>query len=79
MYYNIALEVCQGGLYDNLLELRKSRGLAQIDVANAIGVRVLTYQHYEYGEREPRLSKLIALADFYHLTLDELACRELEK
>ena len=43
---------------ENLLKLRTERGLAQIDVANAIGVRVLTYQHYEHGQREPRLSKL---------------------
>ena len=64
---------------ENLLKLRKERGLTQVDVANAVGIRVLTYQHYEYGEREPRLSKLIAFADFYHLTLDELACREFKK
>ena len=60
---------------ENLLKLRTERGLAQIDVANAIGVRVLTYQHYEHGQREPRLSKLVALADFYKITLDELVCR----
>ena len=64
---------------ENLLELRKKRGLAQIDVANAIGVRVLTYQHYEHGEREPKVSKLIALADLYHITLDELVCRDFKK
>ena len=29
-----------------------------------------------YGEREPQLSTLVALADFYDLSLDELACRE---
>ena len=64
---------------ENLLKLRTERGLTQADVAKAIDIRTLTYQRYEYGERDPRLSKLIALADFYHLTLDELACRELEK
>ena len=64
---------------ENLLKLRTERGLTQADVAKAIDIRTFTYQRYEYGEREPRLSKLIALADFYHLTLDELACRELEK
>ena len=64
---------------ENLLKLRTERGLTQADVAKAIDIRTLTYQRYEYGELEPRLSKLIALADFYHLTLDELACRELEK
>lgn len=61
---------------ENLLKLRTERGLAQTDVANAIGVRVLTYQHYEHGQREPRLSTLVALADFYKITLDELVCRD---
>lgn len=61
---------------ENLLKLRTERGLVQTDVANAIGVRVLTYQHYEHGQREPRLSTLVALADFYKITLDELVCRD---
>ncbi len=61
---------------ENLLKLRTERGLVQTDVANAIGVRVLTYQHYEHGQREPRLSTLVALADFYKITLDDLVCRD---
>lgn len=61
---------------ENLLKLRTERGLTQTNVAEAVGIRVLTYQHYEYGQREPRLSTLIAFADFYDLTLDELVCRE---
>lgn len=64
---------------ENLLKLRKERGLTQAEVSNAVGIRVLTYQHYEYGEREPRVSKLVALADFYGLTLDELVCRDFKK
>lgn len=34
------------------------------------------YQNYERGLREPKLSALVALADFYEVSLDELACRE---
>jgi len=64
---------------ENLLKLRKAQSLAQADVANAIGVRVLTYQNYEHGEREPKLSKLVALADLYGLTLDELVCRNFKE
>ena len=61
---------------EHLLELRKQRGLLQRDVAEAAGVVTRVYQRYEYGEREPGLSTLIALADFYDLSLDELVCRE---
>ena len=60
---------------ENLLKLRTERGLTQADVAKAIDIRTLTYQRYEYGEREPRLSKLIALADFFDVSLDYLIGR----
>jgi len=63
---------------EHLSELRKERDLLQKDVAKEIGVTVRAYQRYEYGEREPQLSVLIALADFYNLSLDELVCRERE-
>jgi transcriptional regulator with XRE-family HTH domain len=41
-------------------------------------VTVRAYQAYEYGKSEPRMSTLIALADFYDLSLDELVCRKAE-
>ena len=61
---------------ENLATLRNGRGLSQKEVATAIGAGVRAYQRYEYGEREPQLSVLIALADFYNISLDELVCRQ---
>lgn len=61
---------------ENLLKLRLERGLLQKEVAAQIGVSTLTYQRYEYGQREPQVSTLIAMADFYDLSLDELVCRK---
>ena len=61
---------------EHLLNLRTARNLSQKDIAEATGLAVHTYQRYEYGEREPQLSTLINLADFYDLSLDELVCRE---
>ena len=58
-----------------LQELKKARNVMQKDVAAAIGVPLRTYQRYEYGEREPQLSTLIKLADFYAVSLDYLAGR----
>lgn len=72
-------QACQGGAMnfcEHLRYLRESRGLKQKDVAQKIDIGVHTYQRYEYGQREPPLSTLIALADFYDLSLDELVCRE---
>ena len=55
-----------------------ARTKAESDVASSIGVTVRAYQAYEYGKSEPRMSTLIALADFYDLSLDELVCRKAE-
>lgn len=61
---------------EHLLQLRTARDLTQKSLAAKIGISWRTYQNYELGLREPPLSTLIALADFYGLPLDELVCRE---
>ena len=61
---------------EHLLQLRTARDLTQKSLAAKIGISWRTYQNYELGLREPPLSTLIALADFYDLPLDELVCRE---
>lgn len=62
--------------HENLFQLRKKRGLTQPEVAEGAGLSLRGYQNYERGLREPQLSALIALADFYDISLDELACRQ---
>ena len=61
---------------EHLLLLRKQRHLKQTEVADAVGITERGYRNYEVGWRERPLSTLIALADFYGLSLDELVCRE---
>ena len=61
---------------EHLLQLRKSKGLKQTELASKIGISWRAYQTYERGQREPALSTLIALADFYDLNLDDLVCRK---
>ena len=60
---------------ERLLELRKSRNLTQKDVYSAVGLSALGYQRYEYGQREPAFQKLIALADFFDVSIDYLVGR----
>ncbi|WP_298033015.1 helix-turn-helix domain-containing protein [uncultured Dysosmobacter sp.] len=64
---------------ENLLKLRKAAGLSQTALASKIGISWRTYQTYERGEREPSLSTLVALADLYDISLDELVCRTLKQ
>jgi transcriptional regulator with XRE-family HTH domain len=61
---------------ERLLELRDTKGLSQDQLAKELRVNTRTYQRYESGEREPKLSTLIAMADFFEVSLDDLAGRE---
>lgn len=61
---------------EHLLWLRKNRNYKQQEVAEGAGLSLRAYQNYERGQREPQMSVLIALADFYELSLDDLVCRE---
>ena len=61
---------------EHLFQLRTAHKLTQRGLAEKIGISWRAYQNYELGLREPQLSTLIALADFYDISLDELACRQ---
>ncbi len=62
-------------LSKRLKELRKEKGLSQIQVAIYCDITEKTYQNYELMTREPRLEILIKIADFYNVTLDYLVGR----
>ena len=58
-----------------LKELRKERGLSQIQVAIFCDITEKTYQNYELMSREPKLKILIRIADFYNVSIDYLVGR----
>jgi len=60
---------------ERLKELRSSRNLTQKQIYEAVGLSPLGYQRYEYGAREPAYQKLIALADYFNVSLDYLVGR----
>lgn len=61
-------------LAERLRSLRAERGLTQKDVYTAIGVAPVAYQRYEYGGA-PAYNQLVALADFFGVSLDYLVGR----
>lgn len=61
---------------EKLMELRENAGLTQQETAKGAGLSLRGYQNYEHGLREPKIPVLIALADFYDISLDELVCRD---
>ena len=62
-------------LKNRLLALRKENHLPQTEVAKELNLSISAYCRYEYGQREPTLSVLIRMADYYGVTLDYLAGR----
>lgn len=62
-------------LTERLKLLRKERRVYQRELAEYLGVSVRTYQFYESGHNEPNIKSLIALADFYGVTIDYLVGR----
>ena len=62
-------------LPERMKALRKSRGLKQEQAAELSGVSYMSYRRYETGEREPTVSSLWKIADFYGVTGDYLIGR----
>lgn len=60
---------------ERLKLLRKNKGVSQKVVAVAIGISERNYQNFEYGEYKPSFENLIALADYFDITLDYLMGR----
>ena len=53
-----------------LKELRLKKGVTQNEVAIAVGCAKSTYPKYEREEREPDITTLCRLADYFEVTVD---------
>ncbi len=60
---------------ENLRQLREKTGLTQRQMAAELGLAFRSYRRYESGETEPTLSSLLTMADYFHVSLDDLAGR----
>ena len=56
----------------NLRELRKHEGLTQEQMAQRLGLSRVNYTRYETGASRPDYETLIAIADYFDVSLDEL-------
>ena len=64
---------------NRIKDLRIDHDLTQLQIANYLKCSQRAYSHYENGEREIPLSILIALADYYKVSLDYLVGRDFPK
>ena len=57
---------------NRLKELRKSRGITQKAMAEHLGIQETSYQHYEYGKREPNHENTMKIANILNVSVDYL-------
>ena len=55
-----------------LRELRKAQGISQLKLAMDLNTNQNTISRYEAGEREPGITELITLADYFDVSVDYL-------
>lgn len=55
-----------------LKEIRKSKGISQLKMALDLNTNQNTISRYETGEREPGISELIKIADYFNVSIDYL-------
>jgi len=58
-----------------LKQLRSSKNVSQREVSSSIGVTERNYQNYESGNRKPNYDNLIAIADYYNVSIDYITGR----
>ena len=61
---------------ERLKELRQERNLSQVQLAKEVDVGKSIISLWEKNECEPTLSKLIALSEYFGVTIDYLAGKE---
>ena len=60
---------------ERLRELRMERGLKQREMSEICGLKLRSYQDYEYNKSYPEVPGLVALADYFGVSLDYLMGR----
>lgn len=64
------MELCEA-----FRRFRKTYGITQREAAQAAGVTERVYQSYEYGKVIPTATVLLALADYFDVSIDYLVGR----
>jgi transcriptional regulator with XRE-family HTH domain len=69
-------------LPNNLLYLRKRRGLAQAEMQAHTGIKKATsatWSNWELGNTNPDFDSLISISKFFRVTLDDILLKDLEE
>ncbi len=56
----------------NLINLRKNKGVSQLELADFLKVKQSVISHFETGRNEPDVDTLIKLSDYFNCSIDYL-------
>ena len=60
----------------NLNEIMEARGIQGVQMAKAVGISEAAISNYRTGRKEPTLTSLCMLADYFEISLDVLVGRK---
>ena len=58
-------------LYGKYVELRDSKGVKDVDIADATGIRRSCFSDWKGNRSAPDVTKLIKIASFFGMTVEE--------
>lgn len=61
-------------LAKHLKELREYHNYTQEYVSAQLNIERPSYSNYELGKRTPTLNLVVSIAEFYHVSIDDLLC-----
>ena len=64
---------------NRIAELRRERGLTQIQLSKALGISQSSLSGYENGKFEPDQEMLLSMAKYFDVSVDYLLCRTSQK
>lgn len=59
-------------LIQNIRKLRKSKGLTQKEISEELKINMQTYSGWERGIFNPAIDKIVALADYFGVNVNDL-------
>ena len=63
---------------DNIIFLRKKKGLTQEEFAKSVGISRNMIASYENKVRLPKLDTLIAISNIYNISIDDLLKKKMK-
>lgn len=63
-------------MYARYTELRDSKGVKDADVSKATNIPASTFTDWKTGKSKPKLEKLIRIAEYFEVSVEELIKKE---